>query len=68
MTRHAGLSAPFPVLPLPVAMIEPAFEALLMPAVGAAALLKPGLLAALQAAVAMSAITMLADQKQRLTA
>ena len=68
MIRHAGLSATFPILPLAVAMIEPALGALLMPAVGAAALLEPGLEAALQTAIAMSAITMLADQKQRLTA
>jgi len=68
LIRHAGLSATFPVLPLPVAMIEPALGALLVPAIGAAALLEASLAAAIQAAIAMSAITMLADQKQRLTA
>lgn len=66
MIRHAGLHATLAILALTVAMIQPAFGALLMPAVGVAALLEPGLLAAIQAAIAVSAIAMLTDQEQRL--
>ena len=47
-------------------MIQRAFAALLMPTVGVAVLLEPGLLAAIQAAIAVSAIVMLTDQEQRL--
>jgi len=56
------------VFPLPVAMIELPFGALLVPAVGAAPLLAAGLLAALVAAVAVSAITVRADEKNRVAA
>ena len=66
MTRHAGLHTTLAIQALTVAMIQPAFGALLMPAVGVAALLEPGLLAAIQAAIAVSAIAMLTDQEQRL--
>jgi hypothetical protein len=45
------------VLPLPVAMIEPALWTLLVPAIGAAHLMDPGLIAASEAAVALAAIT-----------
>jgi len=53
------------VLPLPVAMIEPAFRTLLMSPVGAALLPAPGLIAARAAAVALAAITAGAEKKQR---
>jgi hypothetical protein len=59
LIRH-GLPA-MPVLPLPVAMIEPSFRAPLVAAVGAAALPEPGFGAARGAAIALSAITMPAD-------
>ena len=45
------------VIALPVAMIEPSFGTLLVPAIGAAPLTAAGLLAAVEAAVALSAIT-----------
>jgi hypothetical protein len=52
------------VLPLPVAMIEPAFPTLLMSPVGAALLPAPGLIAARAAAVALSTITAGAQKKE----
>ena len=53
------------VFPLTVAMIEPSFRTLLVAAVGAAPLAKSGLLAAGQAAVALSAITVRAEKESR---
>jgi len=50
-------------VPLPVAVIEPSLPAPLMSAIGAALLLATGGLAARQAAIAMSAITMRADEE-----
>jgi hypothetical protein len=56
MIRHAG-SRPAPaVCPLAVAMIEPAFQTVLVAAVGASALTEPRLAAACQAAITLSAI------------
>ena len=49
-------------------MIEPAFGALLLAAVGASPLLATGLLAALIAAVAVSAIAVRTDEENRVTA
>jgi UPF0716 family protein affecting phage T7 exclusion len=46
-----------PVFALSVAMVEPSFGTSLMPVVGAAALLTPGLVAAVGAAIALAAIT-----------
>ncbi len=46
-----------PVFALSVAMVEPPFGTPLMPVVGAAALLTPGLVAAVGAAIALAAIT-----------
>ena len=68
MIRHGRLrwTKAAAVFPLPVAMIELPFGALLVPAVGAAPLLAAGLLAALVAAVAVSAITVRADEENRL--
>jgi hypothetical protein len=57
-----------PVLSLTVAMIELPFGALLVAAVGATPLLAAGLLTALVAAVAVSAITMRADEENRVAA
>jgi len=56
-----------PILALPVAMIEPAFYTALVPPVGAASLTETGLLAALQTAIAMPAITVRADKEDRVT-
>ena len=54
-----------PVLPLPVAMIEASFRTLLMSPVGTTPLTDSGLLAAGEAAIALAAITMGAQKKQR---
>jgi hypothetical protein len=62
------LSSPAaPVLLLPVAMIEPAFRALLVPGVGPTPLLEASLLAASGAAIAMAAVAVRADEKHRTT-
>jgi hypothetical protein len=62
LIRHAhpaGLAVS--ILPLPVAMVQPSFRAPLVPAVRSASLLQPGLSAASRAAIALSAIAVLAD-------
>ena len=56
-----------PVGPLPVAMIEPAFRAALMPPVGATALPDPCVVTASQAAVALSAVAMEAEPEHGAT-
>ena len=53
------------VLPLPVAMIELSFRAVLVSPVGAAPLPESGLLAAGEAAIALTAITVGAQKKER---
>jgi hypothetical protein len=53
------------VLPLPVAMIEPSFGTLLMSPVGTTPLTDSGLLAAAEAAIALTAITVGAQKKER---
>jgi len=67
MIRHAGGCWPLPlsVSPLPVAVIEPAFVALLQTSIGVTLLLDAGLPPALLAAVAMAAVAMRADVKDR---
>jgi hypothetical protein len=57
------LKASTPILPLPVAMIEPAFRALLVACIGASPLLPAGLFAAGGAAIAMSTIAVGADEE-----
>jgi hypothetical protein len=54
-----------PVLPLPVAMIEPTFRTLLVPAISGAPLVEAGLTAAGEAAIALSAITVGTEEKDR---
>jgi hypothetical protein len=62
------LSSPAaPVLLLPVAMIKPAFRALLVAGVGPTPLLDASLFAALDAAIAMAAIAVRADEKHHAT-
>jgi hypothetical protein len=56
-----------PILALPVAMIEPALYTALMPPVGATPLMKTGLLAALRTAITMAAVTVRADEEDRVT-
>jgi len=57
MIRHSccGGLLTEPVGPLPVAMIQPAFLAALVPPIGTSPLTKKGLAAALLAAIAMAA-------------
>jgi hypothetical protein len=63
LIRHTRPTVP--VFPLPVAMVEPSFRAPLVAVVGAAALPKPGFVAASGAAIALSAITVPADPEHR---
>ena len=65
LIRHAFPRLPAPILPLPVAVIQPSFRASLVSAVGAAPLLEPGLHAASRVAIALSAITVTADPEHR---
>jgi hypothetical protein len=64
LIRHAPSLT---VLALPVAMIEPSFQALLVPPVGTPPLTPAGEFAALSAAITMPSITVRADEKRRLT-
>jgi hypothetical protein len=65
MIRHASLllTAPPPVIPLTIAVVEPAFHALLVASIGTPPLLPAGVCAAPFAAIAMSAIAVGADEK-----
>ncbi|MDQ6707426.1 MAG: hypothetical protein M3Z85_15800 [Acidobacteriota bacterium] len=68
MPRQAGFGLPsLAVLALPVAMIEPPFLALLVPPVGTPPLTPAAKLTALRAAIAVSAITVRADEESRVT-
>ena len=66
LIRHAGLSLSMAltVVALPVAVVQFAFRAALMDAVGFTALPEPRGLAARLAAVALSAIAVRADEEQ----
>jgi hypothetical protein len=57
---------PLPVRTLPVAMVEPAFGALLVPPVGGTTLLAPGFLAAIRAAIALPPIAVRTNPEQPL--
>lgn len=63
MIRHAPVAAPFPVGPLPVAVIEPSFQALLVSPVGLPHLLASHPAAALIPAVGLPPIAGTADVK-----
>ena len=64
MIRHGGaLQAAIAVRTLAVTVIESAFHAALVALIGAAPLLAAGMGAALRAAVAMSAIAVLAEEE-----
>jgi hypothetical protein len=69
VNRHArlpcALSPALPIFPLPVSMIGPSCRTLLVAAIGATPLTEPGLVAAGQAAIAMSAITVGTEKKDR---
>jgi hypothetical protein len=57
LIRHANRFQPLAILPLPVPMIEPAFQTLLMTPVGLAPLLAARFLPATRAAVTLTMIT-----------
>ena len=65
MTRHARLRLAAPILALPVAMVEPSFQAPLVAAVGAAPLLESCCGTAGEAAIVLSTITVLTDPEHR---
>ena len=67
MIRHAPPAA-FPVVPLPVAVIEPPLLALLVPPVGVPPLLPLCFLPASLAAVPVAPVTMATDPEHRATA
>ena len=67
MIRHAAAAA-FPVVPLPVAVIEPPLPALLVPPVGVPPLLPLCFLPASLAAVPVAPVTMATDPEHRATA
>ena len=67
MIRHAAAAA-FPVVPLPVAVIEPPLRALLVPPVGVPPLLPLCFLPASLAAVPVAPVTMTTDPEHHATA
>ena len=67
LIRHAD-PAPPPIGPLPVAVIEPSFPALLVPPVGVAVLLPPRFPPASLAAVLVAPVTMTTDPEHHATA
>ena len=67
MIRHAAAAA-FPVVPLPVAVIEPPLPALLVPPVGVPPLLPLCFLPASLPAIPVAPVTMTADPEHRATA
>lgn len=67
MIRHARLAPSLPELTLAVAVVEPSFRALLMPAVGGASLSQARLLPADGAAIPLAAVTVGAEKEQRAT-
>jgi hypothetical protein len=65
LIRHARVRTSAPILALPVAMVQPSFRTALVTVVGTASLLEPGCGAASRAAIALSAVTLLADKEHR---
>src|SRR5579862_8502388 len=61
LVRHAGSCLSAAIFPLTITVVEAAFRAALMPAVGAAVLLKTCSGAATWAAIALAPITMATD-------
>ena len=68
MIRHAPEAAAFPVGPLPVAVIEPTFRAVLVLPVGVPPLLPPLFSSASIAAVPVAPVTMTTDPEHPATA
>jgi hypothetical protein len=61
LIRHAALRLAIAVSPLPVAMIEPAFEASLMPPIGVAPLPESRAVTAGETAIALAAVAVQAE-------
>jgi hypothetical protein len=68
LIRHARPALAAPVLPLPVAMILPALETPLMPAIGVSPLPQSGGSTAVGTAITLAAITVLTDPEHGMTA
>jgi len=66
LIRHAGSAPAFAVVLLAIPVVEPAFETLLIAAVGLPVLPTPGFNAARRAAIALSAVAMCANPEHRL--
>ena len=66
LIRHARPASALAVLLLPIPVVEPTFETLLIPAVGRPVLPAPGFGAARRAAIALSAIAMCTNPEHRL--
>lgn len=68
MTCHAAVCLPAAAIgALPVAMVQPCLDTLLIAAVGTAPLLQPGLAAAIRTAVLLATIAVLAKPEHRVT-
>jgi hypothetical protein len=67
MTCHAGLRLAEAVCLLPVAMVQPCFETLLVAAIGTPPLPEPGLAATNGAAIALAAIAVPANAEHGMT-
>jgi hypothetical protein len=66
MIRHArSTSLVAPIVPLPVAVVQPSFPALLVAGIGAASLLEPSFTAASATAIALPTIAVRADPEHR---
>ncbi len=65
LIRHASVRPSTAILPLPVAMVQSSFRTALVTVVSPASLLEPCDGAAGRAAIALSAITVLADEEDR---
>jgi len=66
LIRHARSAPALAVLLLPIPVVEPAFQTLLIAAVGRPVLPAPGFGAARRAAIALPAITMFTNPEHRL--
>ena len=71
MIRHArmccSLIVTLTILTLPVAMIQSSLRTLLVPVIGAAPLMEPGLTPANQTAITLSAVAVRAEKEYRAT-
>lgn len=64
MTRHARLDLTTAIAPLAIAVVEPAFGALLVAAVGATSLAQPSMPATSETAIKLAVITARTQEEQ----